>query len=644
VQVRLDTAGAFLAGAPLELTLAGGKPLAKQLATFVYHTTGASPGAKQPVGDQLRILALLGAPAPGSLMQLRRERYELVRSIRTAGAGKRVDLRVLQYGVTADTLGDALDMAPGWDVLHLCSGGGFAGLCLEHDDGAPAELTTDKLIDLLQPTADRLKLVVLSANRSGADSVAALRALDLPDEAEKLERDLLGAATPAGSSAVMQLAQRLVDELDVAVLAMRYPVADQFAIAFARALYTTLLRSGQPVDRALAMSRRRVPDGAPAILYPPQSIATPVLYGPQAVNLLVAPPAGTPANLYGRRTLPALNDKEPPRLIGQVAKLARASAALSSASGHAGVLFVGDPRIGKTTCALELTYQRWDDFDDRAWWRAPATVSGDLRAVRDTLFTAWQAQLGFQLQEDVGTVDGLAAFATRFRAWLAEASVLLVLDNIDVLLTPQGDWRDPAWATLTAALTGHGGRSRVILTSRITPEPGLPNVLVSDVGPLTGPESVLLSCELPSLGGLLHHLHADCAACCVADPAAGASDRTVLQGVLKAASGSPYLLEVADDVIGFARDLPDRDAADARRTVVASVARCATDPDDTAGPLLRVLLADLTGGPLWTAAAPALAALLDGTPMPDEFSAPVGDLIDQVRAEMGQASLGANRQ
>jgi hypothetical protein len=63
----------------------------------------------------------------------------------------------------------------------------------------------------------------------------------------------------------------------------------------------------------------------------------------------------------------------------------------------------------------------------------------------------------------------LRAFAPRRRRLLAEAGILVVLDNLETLLTPEGAWRDPRWGILVEALTSHGGESRVILTSRIAP-------------------------------------------------------------------------------------------------------------------------------------------------------------------------------
>jgi hypothetical protein len=69
----------------------------------------------------------------------------------------------------------------------------------------------------------------------------------------------------------------------------------------------------------------------------------------------------------------------------------------------------------------------------------------------------------------IGSVQELAAFLPRLRQVLSEQGVLLVLDNLETLLTAEGTWRDPRWDPLIAALTGHDGESRLIMTSRTVP-------------------------------------------------------------------------------------------------------------------------------------------------------------------------------
>ena len=94
---------------------------------------------------------------------------------------------------------------------------------------------------------------------------------------------------------------------------------------------------------------------------------------------------------------------------------------------------------------------------------------------------------------------------------MADSGVLLVLDNLETLLTADGTWRDPRWGQLVAALTGHDGESRVILTSRTAPAGlgaavpgGPPPVVTLPVHALSLEEAVALARELPTI----------CAGCC----------------------------------------------------------------------------------------------------------------------------------
>ena len=95
------------------------------------------------------------------------------------------------------------------------------------------------------------------------------------------------------------MAAALVTGLDCAVLAMRYPGVDDFAIALTGSFYDLLLGKGQPVAKALALSltqRTVVPDrptpGTPAL-----SVGTPVLFGPRAADLTLTAPRGQGATI-----------------------------------------------------------------------------------------------------------------------------------------------------------------------------------------------------------------------------------------------------------------------------------------------------------------------------------------------------------
>jgi hypothetical protein len=558
VQVEVPAEAMFLPARPLELAYVDGQPMARRGVSLVYHLPakagGTRPvGNKEPVGDRLRILALFSLPSAGSVLALRRERYELARMVREIAGVHRlaIELRVLQYGVTRARLTEAVQEYPGWDVLHLSGHGRAGSILLEHDDGRPDPVTTRELVTLLTPARDRLKLAVLSACESGADLVAdTLRVLDLPEAADQVEQ---GESTPAqpsggqpgvGQSGADQgggpgLARGLVDELGVAVLAMRYPVVDSYAIALSGALYPLLLRGGQPVDRAVTLAVPVAAGPEPSMSRPALSIATAALFGP-ATGLSLKPPRGeTTLDVFAERL--AGFPPEPVRFVGRSPVLVAANTALAAGSDRAGVWFVGMAGAGKTACALELAHQHRNRFLRLAWWQAPTHPDQQNQAL-PSLAHAIETQLGVPMMQAVGSDTALRTFLPRLRALLREEALLLVLDNLETLLTSSRTWRDPLWALFMDALLGHGGLSRMVATSRQGPAGLDPDrVLTLATHSLSLAESVLLARELPNLARLLHdEPHPERA------PHQVQRDRRLARQVLAVVQGHPKLMELAD--------------------------------------------------------------------------------------------------
>jgi len=430
-------------------------------------------------------------------------------------------------------------MGGGWDVLHLSGHGGAGQFLLERADGSPDPVLAAELIGLLRPARARVKLAVVSACQSAAATTAeTLRWLGLDDPAAELEAQAAQetAAIPAG------VAQELVAELRCAVVAMRYPVLDDFAVGFADALYDRLFRQGQALDRAVAAVVPAVAGPVPSSARPAISVATPAIFGASAQGLLLVPPAGRPdLDPVGRGM--AWFPPEPPRFVGRAEPMAATSAALAPESGRTAVVFHGMAGAGKTACALELAYRHQEGaFAALAFWSAPTDPDQFGDALR-LLAVAWEAQLGdygFAMVDKIATPERWGNFLPRLRALLRDSGLLLVLDNLETLLTPEGGWRDPRWGPLIDALTGHDGESRVILTSRTLPAGLDPNrVLTRPVHALSRDESVLLARELPNLRTLLHSETEPVRGPGVADPALGRRVLTLVQG-------HPKLLELAD--------------------------------------------------------------------------------------------------
>lgn len=624
VRVRLEQDSAFLYGLPLELPFAA----TESYTTFVYELddgTSGGPAAKTPVTDELRILGLFSTPRAGTLLQFRRERYELAQHLQRIGGKLRVDLRIMQYGVTRESLQEAVEEYESWDVLHLCCGGTMPGFWLEGPDGRPERLTLEELIAVLRPARKRLKLVVLSAYRSGADAVAALHTIGLDAVAADLTLEL-DARPDDGAFPIRELIHGLVRELDVAVLAMRYPVVDDFAITFARDFYSSVLTSKNPVTRAVALKLPKYLAGPPSLLRPPLSVSTPALFGRTAVDLFLKP-SGRPL-----KPLPEYPFVQPEAtaLVGHVDALANANFSLTPDSGVAGVLLIGPAGVGKTTCALELAYERRERFSKVMWWCALGNPA-ELAAMRASLTAALVEQLDLHHPDD--EAPDFDRIVGRVQHLLQTETYLIALDGVEALLTDAGDWRDEKIQRLVGVLTGIGGRSRTILTSRVLPTAAVTALHHEDVGPLRDEDAVMLCCEKPCLGELLHSPDGA--------PDAEAS-RAFARGVLKAAGGSPRLLALAEQVIGFAR----RSAVDAggaavgpfgpqRAAVVEALARSASGADEAETGLLSEILGSPLGGPLWMEVAPVLARVVAGErgeALMVALGAPAAALVGEVLA------------
>ena len=547
VHVVVPPAAQELLFRPFELArFADGKSFREAGVRFVYGLEGTAAGAeaKEPVEKALRILAAFSLPVRANPLNLRRERYGLQRLVRDLNQTQNlaVELRVLQYGATRDTLQEALE-EEGWDIIHLSGHGQQGELLLEDDRGGSDTINADELGELLDLAQARLKLLILDACYSGVGSQAAAREQVGLDRAPVRQEGAEGAAlAETAGTALPGQAQALSQRLDCAALAMRYPVGDAFATELMLALYEKLLDKRRPLPAALHLA---LDDALEAdIPKPPLSPATPILVGVRAAELQLAPPPHEAQTF----TLPTVGlsiafPAEPARFVGRLQPMLRASQALARHSPKRGVLFHGMPGAGKTWCALELAYRHEQGrFQGYVWYKAPEAGS-DIASALFNLMQDIQTQLD---APDLGLTTALDQpdrfrqyTLPRLRALLKQKSLLLVLDNLETLLTDSDGWRDPLWGEVVAALLAHDGPSRVVLTSRRVPA-GLanqPKVQVEPIHALSFAESVLLARELPNLKRLF-------------DDEAG---RKLVQQTLRVVQGHPKLMELAD---GLAADRP----------------------------------------------------------------------------------------
>ncbi|MCP4664034.1 MAG: CHAT domain-containing protein [bacterium] len=548
VRVHVPDAARELLLRPFELAHVDGKPLAEAGVRLVYQLDGAA----EPRGEKerteataLRVLAVFSLPHGQSPLNLRRERVELERRLKALSQTRStaVELRVLQYGATRKILQEALEEGDGWDLVHF-SGHGLQGeLALEDEHGEADLIATGELVPLLRPARTRLKLLTLSSCLSGAGTLrSARRELGLEEvpSREAAESEPEGEKAPE-ASVLPSLGQSLAEELDCAVLAMRYRVGDDFARDAVLGLYDRLLAKGQPLPAALqlALTEALKSDASPL------SLVTPILFGPRAAGLTVVPPRREPSFVLPRTGLLGF-PSSPERFVGRLRPMLRASQALAPESPYRGVLFHGMAGGGKTACALELAYRyERDRFAGLAWSKAPDRDQDIVGAL-----VAFAQDLERQLPdlELVGLLDDPQDFADkalfRLKGLLQNRAILIVLDNIESLLTRKGGWRDPRWGELVRTLLDHQGTSRLVLTSRHLPADleDHPALLREPIHALSFPESVLLARELPVLKELF----------------AGAERRELLQRILGAAQGHPKLLELADHLAGTDREALER--------------------------------------------------------------------------------------
>jgi len=553
VQVIVPQSAQDLLFRPFELArFDNGQTFRKAGIRFVYQREGVETpaGDKLPAEPKLRILAVFSLPVSQNPLNLRRERYGLQRFVRELNQtqGRAVELLVLQYGATRETLEDTLQDGDGWDIVHLSGHGDKGELLLEDDRGGTDSIGAEELGDWLAHSAERLKLLILDTCYSGAGSHAAARVQLGLDRVQLRETGAEGEPLAQTARTVLpSLAQNLAERLDCAALAMRYPVGDDFACELMLSLYDKLLDRNRPLPAALHLALDEAL--ASKVPKPPLSSATPILLGGRAAELRLTPPQQSEETLALPKTgLGIAFPEEPPRFVGRLQPMLRASQALASRSPERGVLFYGMPGAGKTACALELAYRHAEGrFKGHVWYKAPEAGS-DIATALYNLLLEIQTQLN---APDLGlttTLDDPQRFRLytlpRLRALLQENSLLLVLDNLENLLTASGGWRDSLWGEVLAALLSHNGPSRVVLTSRRVPADleQTPKLQREAIHALSFAESVLLARELPNLNALF-------------DDNDGLE---LLQQTLWAVQGHPKLLELADGLAADRKQLAER--------------------------------------------------------------------------------------
>jgi len=541
VLVKVPPEASGLLYRPWEMVIAGGKPLALRNASLVYAIMGEKPEIKTvPVQNRLRMLAVFSLPTDASSLSLRRERYQLMKLIRDLAQtrGFAIDMRILQYGTTRESLQEALEEGEGWDLIHFSGHGDKALLILEKPDGRHDTVSSEELSDLLSLACGRLKLITLSACFSAAATVKeTLEWLKIP--VAETEGEVKVSASPQ-QPPIPALAVELMTKLDCAVLAMRYPIGDEFAINLASEFYRLLLEKGNTLPRSLQLAMQKILKEGYSAATPPLSWATPALFGSRSAELMLRIPKEPQGQFVSPMIGLSYFPPEPKRFVGRTGPLGRASSALARDSEKRGVLFQGMVGGGKTACALETVYlqSRSQRFRHFVWHQAPKEneeIEGSL------------VKLALDIEKQLPWVKmvQLVDRAEEFKAWLPvlskmleQNSILIVLDNLENLLTSDDGWKDERWGWLIEALLNHDGFSRLILTSRnpLRDLEGNNRLIVERINSLSRNEAMLLAREMPNLGRLLLGK----------SPGELERSRDLVRRTLALVQGHPKLIELAD--------------------------------------------------------------------------------------------------
>ena len=122
VRIVAPAEAGFLLSWPLDLAHVDGVSLAERgeigfvFALPCFGQVGPGDG-KRAAGTALRMLAVFSGPDQVSALGLRRERFELTQLIRDISVrqGRRIELRVLQYGTTRARLREVTADRDGWE-------------------------------------------------------------------------------------------------------------------------------------------------------------------------------------------------------------------------------------------------------------------------------------------------------------------------------------------------------------------------------------------------------------------------------------------------------------------------------------------------------------------------------------------------
>jgi hypothetical protein len=370
-----------------------------------------------------------------------------------------------------------------YHVLHLSGHGSAGGIELEDEedeDGNPAVATAAELAQTIFASGRPLPLVFLSC----CDPVT-------------------------GDDVTERLGIGLIERGISQVVGMQSDVTDRYATELATRFYRDLahvpdaepMRVLATARRALELQRRTAPPERRG--RPEYAAATVFCHGvPQPViapgqpQLLRTPAAQLPSG-----PVPQLSVDD---LVGRRVEVRTAVRALLDAgAGHrGGVLLRGVGGVGKSSIAGRVMHR----LVSQGW--VVAAIAGPLDLTHlttvvagavDELTDSTARELLTRLTQPADDAIRVGQFARALR----DHRLLLVLDNFEDNLTPEGDsFLDEATPTVLRTLLSAAGRGRLLITCRY-PLPSLASELRDiTVAPLSRAQARKLVLRLPGLHGL----------------------------------------------------------------------------------------------------------------------------------------------